>query len=129
MADPLGVMVYVVANLGFGAMASFLAGLSFLAYYRSPGQLSYALAGLGFSCIVLGGLVESAYTFVLQTDYLLSSSEFLFLQAGEDLIVAVGLGLLFLGITKHDPRSANRSDRAVPFDGEQYWELGDPFED
>lgn len=129
MTELYHILAYAAANIGFVVMCSGLAGLSFFAYYRKPRQLSYFLAGLGFSSIGLGGLGESMYTFVVQTDYILSSSEFLVLQAGEDVISALGLGLLFLAITQHRPGASKTENIAASSDEEKYWESGMPFDD
>ena len=112
---------YLVANVGFVAVGCLLAGLSMLAYRVQRGQKSYAIAGVGFGCIVLGGVTESAYAFLSQPDFLLSGREFLLLQAGEDIFVAVGLGLVFYAISKHDPDSSEVADGAAPGDGNDLW--------
>lgn len=129
MVDQTELVAYILANIVFVAMSGLLAGLSFYAYYRKPGQKSYSLAGLGFSCIGIAGLIESTYTFVVESDYLFTGSEFLVLQAGEDIIIALGLCLLFLAITKHQPKSSNSEAHTALPDEKNYWKSEKPFDD
>ena len=104
--------VYVLANTGLFVVSSVLAGLSFLAYHQSDGERSYRSATVGFGFVVLGGLVEPIYLFVVQKNETITETEMLLLQAGEGTLIALGLGFLFYGITRHDggpPNNGNRS--------------------
>jgi|AntRauTorcE11898_2_1112593.scaffolds.fasta_scaffold14094_2 hypothetical protein len=129
MADIYHILAYAAANGALVVICSVLAGLSFFAYYRNPGQRSYVLAGLGFSSIGLAGLGESMYTLVVGTDYLLSSTEFLLLQAGEDVGSALGLGLLFLAILRHRPEPSETERNAASSDESKYLDSEMPFDD
>lgn len=129
MIDRAAFLAYLLANVGFVAISGLLAGLSVLAYARNSSQVSYLIAGLGFTCIGLAGLFESAYTFVVEQDYLLSSSEFLVLQAAEDVIIAVGLALLFLAIAKHRQGASRAATDSARVGEERYWTSEKPFDD
>ena len=129
MIEHLASKSYLLANIVFVALSGLLAGLSFYAYYRRPEQLSYSLAGLAFSCIGLAGLLESSFAYVVEPDFTLTSSEFLVLQAVEDIIIALGLGLLFLAITKHQPKSSDSETHATLPKEENYWKSEKPFDD
>lgn len=129
MADLYYILAYATANVALVMICGVLAGLSFSAYYRRPGQRSYLLTGLGFSSIGLAALGESMYTLVVEREFLLSSSEFLLLQAGEDIFSALGLGLLFLAIVRHQPGSSEAGNIAASSDEQKYWESETPFEE
>lgn len=105
-------LVYVLVNAGFVAISGLLASLSFYAYRREPDQRSYAIATVGFGCIILAGLFESIYALVIEPDLVLTGSEFLYLQAAEDLVIALGLGLLFVAIINHDTDASRVEDDA-----------------
>ena len=93
----------ILANTVLFLIASVLTALSYLAYRRSDGQSSYRFATIGFGFVVLGGLVEPVYLFGVRGDYNLQETELLALQAGEGVLIALGLGLLFYAITRHNP--------------------------
>ena len=105
----------ILANTVLFLIASVLTALSYLAYRRSDGQSSYRFATIGFGFVVLGGLVEPVYLFGVRGNYNLQGTELLALQAGEGVLIALGLGLLFYAITCHDSRSSVADD-ATPTD-------------
>lgn len=129
MNSPLGSVIFVTTNLVFITVSSLLVGLSFLAYRRNGGQRSYAIATLGFGCIVLGGVTELAFTYWFEPDFVLTSTEFLYLQAGEDILIALGFGLLFYAITKHNAGSSDRTDCASSITEEDLWIAGESSDD
>lgn len=102
MVDSAALYAYILANVGFVVIGGLLATLSYRSYCHHPGQRSYAIAALGFVCVLLGGLFETTYVFYSGSDFLFSNAEYLSLQIVEDVLLATGLGLLFYGITQHD---------------------------
>lgn len=110
MVEPPELWAFVLANTGVFIFSSMLAALSYLAYRQSSGQLSYRFATLGFGLVVLGGLVEPAYLFGVSADYRLNATELLVLQAGEAILLASGLGILFYAITRHGAGSSSTVD-------------------
>ena len=120
MGNPPGFWVYLLANFGFIAAGGLMTGLSLLAYWHSPGQRSYGIATFGFGCVVLGGLAELLYTLRFEHDFLLSSTEFLYLQAGEDVLIAGGLGLVFYAITQYDTESTKERDLQSSVEGDSW---------
>lgn len=89
-----------------------LTTLSYLAYRRSGGQSSYQLATIGFGLVVLGSLVDPAYLFGRVVDVHLNRHELLLLSAIEDLLLAGGLGIVFLGIIRHDSSTSSSENDA-----------------
>lgn len=110
MARPPELWAFVLANTGLFLISSVLTTLSYVAYRQSGGKTSYALAVFGFGFIVLGGLVEPTYQLIVRGDYHLTGTELLWLQAGETVLIAVGLGLLFYAITHHRPGSSSAGE-------------------
>ena len=129
MGSPVEYLVYVSANVGLVAIGGSLAGLSFLAYWNDSGQRSYALAALGFGFVVLGGLSELLFTVLFSPDFILTRTEFLSLQAGEDVLIAVGLGLLFYAITQHETGAPSEADSATLAAEGDAWMPGEPYDD
>lgn len=84
--------------------------LSFLAYYLHPRKASYRYSTIGFTFIVLGGLISPVYRLGIRSDYHLDATQRLLLQAGEGILLAMGLGLLFYAITRHDASSSSVND-------------------
>lgn len=105
MAKP-ELWAFVLANIGLFIVSSVLTALSYLAYRRSNKQASYKFASIGFGLVVLGGLVEPLYQLVVRGDYNITGGELLLLQAGEGLLIASGLGILFYAITRHTTTSS-----------------------
>lgn len=101
MAEPPELWTFVLANTGLFLVSSLLTTLSFVAYRQSGGRWSYLLATAGFGFVILGGLVEPLYQLVVAGDYDVSGAELLWLQAGEGVLIAIGLGLLYVAITNH----------------------------
>lgn len=121
MARPPELWAFVLANTGLFLISSVLTVLSYVAYRQSDGQSSYFSAVLGFGFIVMGGLVEPLYQLIVRGDYHLTGTELLWLQAGETVLIAVGLGLLFYAITHHGSGSSSAGDdRARSGDGSLY---------
>ena len=116
MSEPPEVWAFALANLGLFVVSSVLTGLSCVAYRRSDGRRSYLLSTVGFVCVVLGGLVEPVYQFVVRGDSNLNATELLWLQAGEGILIAVGLALLFYAITHHESEPSPTRETAFEFD-------------
>ena len=113
MVKPPELWAFILANTLLFLISSVLAGLSYLAYRHSGGRQSYRNAAVGFGFVVFGGLVEPAYQLGVEdvkNGYALSGNELLLLQAGEGILIATGLGLLFYAITRHDDRSPEKDD-------------------
>lgn len=106
MTEPPEVWAFVLANIGLFIVSSVLAVLSYVAYRQSHGQRSYLISTVGFVFVVLGGLVEPVYQFAVRGDSNLNGTELLWLQTGEGILIAIGLGLLFYAITHHEPGSS-----------------------
>jgi hypothetical protein len=124
MVSEVGYWVYVFANIGVVSLCGLLGGLSLLAYYREPESRSYAIASFGFFTILLGGMTEIVYTVFVAVAFTLSANQFLFLQAGEDILITLGLGLLFYAITQHSPTSL-QEDTSVQLDASNdHWVTG-----
>ena len=112
MAKPPELWAFILANTGLFAITSVLAGLTYLAYRQSDARTSYLTATVGFGFVALGGLVEPVYQLGIQSDYALSGTELLWLQAGEGTLIAIGLGLVFYAITHHESGpSSDETDR------------------
>ena len=121
MAKPPELWAFILANTGLFIISSVLTALSYLAYRESEGG-SYRFATVGFGFVVLGGLVEPTYQLGVRGDYHLNGTELLLLQAGEGILIAFGLGLLFYAITRHgDGSASSEDDAAVATGGEISW--------
>ena len=101
---------FILSNALLFVSGSILLALSFLAYYRHPRYTSYGYSTIGFGFLVLGGIVSPVYRLLIHSNYHLNVHQRLFLQSGENVLVAIGLGLLFYAITRHDPPSSARND-------------------
>lgn len=115
MDKPPELWAFVLANLGLFLVTSVLTALCYLAYRRSDGRSSYRFATVGFGTVVLGGLFEPAYQLGIRGDYNLTGTELLALQAGEGVLIASGLGLLFYAIACHGSESSV-ADRSAATD-------------
>lgn len=110
MANPPELWAFILANTGVFLISGVLLGLSFVAYRQSHGQLSYRLAALGFGAVMLGGLVEPLYQLVVRGDTFVTQTELLWLQSSEGLLIAAGLGLLYVAIVRHTPASRGSAE-------------------
>ncbi|RBI58753.1 hypothetical protein DMJ13_25795 [halophilic archaeon] len=113
MARSPELWAFIIANALLFISGSVLVILSFLAYYQNPGVRSYWYSTLGFGFIVLGGSISPVYRLIIRTDYHLNAAQRLLLQAGESILLAVGLGLVFYAITRHDSDSTT-ADKSEP---------------
>lgn len=107
MANPPEIWAFVLANTLLFLISSVLGILSYVAYRQSDGQRSYLLAAIGFGFVVFGGLVEPVYQLVVRGDSSIDGTELLWLQTGEGVLIAIGLGLLFYAITHHESGSSS----------------------
>ncbi|MFH5797267.1 hypothetical protein [Haladaptatus sp. CMAA 1911] len=114
MARSLELWVFIMSNALLFVSGSILLVLSLLAYYQNTSSRSYRLSTIGFGFIVLGGIVSPVYRLLIRSDYHLNAHQRLLLQSAESILLAVGLGLLFYAITRHDPRSPGK-DGSGPF--------------
>lgn len=122
MGESPALWAFVIANLGAFLASSLLAALSYLAYRQSSGKASYKLATIGFGLIVLSGLVDVAFFFGVAVDHVLTGAEFFLLQAGEEVLNGLGLGLLFYAIITHDSSaSSTEDDHPAWMDEELSW--------
>ncbi|MFC6964165.1 hypothetical protein [Halocatena marina] len=94
----------------------------------SNGQQSYAIATVGFGCILLGGATELVVIYLFVPDFVLTGTEFLYLQASENVLTASGLGFLFYAITRHTTDSSKRP-YASSTDEEDVWMAEDLYDD
>lgn len=115
MAKPPELWGFVLANIGLFVAGSVLTVLSYVAYHQSDGRTSYLFATSGFGAVVLGGLVEPVYELVVRGDPNLNSTELLWLQTGEGILIAGGLGLLFYAIVRHDSRASRTEETPYEF--------------
>ena len=106
-------VAFVLANVGLFVVASAFVVLSYLAARRRR-RRSYRIATVGFGFVVLGGLVEPVYQLSVRGDYVLTRDELLLLQSGETFTLAIGLGVLFYAITRHDPAVRTASPNPRP---------------
>lgn len=122
MVNTLDFWAFILANTGAVTAGGLLAALSYLAYRQDPEKTSYRLATIGFGLVVLGSLVDPAYLLGWSVDFRLNSHELLVLTAIEDFLIAVGLAVIFLAITKHDPTASPRTDeRSSLIDEKMEW--------
>ncbi|WP_266082749.1 hypothetical protein [Haladaptatus caseinilyticus] len=105
MAKSPELWAFILSNALLFISGSILLALSFLAYYQNPRSKSYRYATTGFGIVVLGGIVSPVYRLLIRNDYQLNASQRLLLQSGKNVLLAVGLGLVFYAITRHDPGS------------------------
>lgn len=110
MARSPELWAFIVSNALLFISGSVLVTLSFLTYYQNPWVTSYRYSTIGFGFIVLGGVINPVYRLIIRTDYHLNAAQRLLLQAGESVLLAVGLGLVFFAITRHDSDSATANE-------------------
>lgn len=110
MAKSLELWMFIMSNALLFISGSILLVLSFLAYYQNTSVTSYRYSTIGFAFIVLGGIIGPVYRLLVRSDYHLNAQQRLLLQSGESILLALGLGLLFYAITRHDPRSSTTGD-------------------
>jgi len=115
MSRPPELWAFVIANTLLFIVSGVLALLSYIAYRQSDRQTSYLVAAVGFGIVVLGGLVEPVYQLVVRGDYNLNGTELLWLQAGEGLLIAGGLGLTFYAITRHGSQGVSTDEDGYRF--------------
>ena len=112
MAKPPELWAFVLANIGIFLVSGVLAITSYVAYRQSNRQTSFLVAASGFGLVMLGGLVEPIYELLVRGGTTIDETELLWLQTGEGIFIAGGLGLLFYAITHHDVgSSATEEDR------------------
>lgn len=104
---------FIFANTILFITSSVLMVLSYIAYSRSEMKTSYLFATVGFGAVVLGGLVEPAYQLVVKDGPGLERTELLWLQTGEGVLIASGLGLLFYAIISHDSGASSTEEETV----------------
>ena len=119
---------FVLANALLFVVSGLLASLSYVAYRESDGRSALLTAAVGFAFVVLGGLVEPVYQIGITggSDYGLTGTEFLWLQAGEGVLIAFGLGLLFYAITRYGSGSSSSRDERFPVSDERVGESDYP---
>lgn len=115
MDRPPELWAFVLANTGLFLVSSMLTVLTYVAYRQSDGRTSFLTAAIGFGLVVLGGLVEPLYQLVVRGDNIIDGTELLWLQAGEGLFIAGGLGLLFYAITCHRTGSSSPKEETYKF--------------
>lgn len=121
MAENPELWAFVLANIGLFVISSVLAGVSYVAHRQSDGQGSYRIAAVGFGFVSLGGLVEPVYQLLVRdgSTVTVTGTELLWLQTGEGVLIAGGLGLLFYAITHHDSGSPSVEKRTYTFDPQE----------
>ena len=120
MARPPELWAYVFAYTVLFVFSSLLAVLSYVAYRQSDGQQSYLTAALGFTSVVLGGLVGPTYQLGLKSGYGLTGVELLLIQTSESALIAAGLALLFFAITRHSSEPSPDGDVGPASDDHPY---------
>lgn len=129
MAESLELWAFVLANMSSFVGGGLLTALSYLAYRQSSGQASYRFATIGFGLVTLSCLFDPAYLFGVSVNLRLGATEFLILTASEDLVLAVGLGVVFYGITQHDTGTSMEDHRPTSIDGELVWKRDQSSDD
>ncbi len=110
MARSPELWAFILSNVLLFISGSILLVLSSLAYYQNPRSASYRYSTIGFGFIVLGGIVGPVYRLLIRSDYHLNVSQRLLLQSGVSILLAVGLGLVFYAITRHNSGSSSAGD-------------------
>lgn len=126
MSRPPEIWAFVFANLSLFIISSILTGMCYLAYRQSDGHRSFAIATIGFSLVVVGGLVEPVYILVISTNETLNQLELFLMQGVETIFLALGLGLLFYAITRYSsgPSSTEEEQYSLT-DEDRSWLGGD----
>ncbi|WP_227356675.1 hypothetical protein [Haladaptatus salinisoli] len=106
MAKPPELWAFILTNALLFITGCLLTALSYLAYYQNPKKSSYRYSTVGFAFIVLGGLISPVYRLGIRSDYHLDASQRLILQSAEAILLALGLGLLFYAVVRHDGSSS-----------------------
>lgn len=105
MAEPPEFWTFVGANLLVLLIGTGLTLLSSQAY-RRLGKQSLAYATAGFALITVGAVVDAIYDFGLRGVgnpggiYDVSARELLLLHAGQSVLLAVGLAILFVSLQR-----------------------------
>lgn len=120
MGNPPELWAFILANTGVFLISGLLVGLSYVAYRRSDGQPSYLLTAVGFGFVMLGGLVEPLYQLVIRGDNVINHTELLWLQSGEGVFIASGLGILYYAIARHPPASTSTDAGVQAIDERNY---------
>ena len=107
MARSPELWAFIISNSLLFISGAILLALSSLAYYQNPRYTSYRYSTIGFGFIVLGGILNPVYRLLIRSDYHLNTGQRLLLQSGGNMLVAIGLGLLFYAITHHDVKSSS----------------------
>lgn len=97
MAEPPEFWMFIASNALIFGLGGVLSALSYAAYRRN-GQGAMRRAAAGFALITAGGLIEAVYELGIRGSYHLSGRELLALHSVEGVVIAVGLGMLFLSI-------------------------------
>lgn len=93
-------VAYLLSNALVLLLGSVLTVLSASAY-RRMGDRSFGIASGGFVLITLGSVVEAIYELGIRQSLALTEGELLVLHAIEGLIIALGLGALFLSLRRY----------------------------
>jgi hypothetical protein len=91
---------YMLSNALVLVLGSVLTVLS-AAAYRRAGEGSFGIASAGFALITLGSVVEAIYELGIRRSVDLTGRELLALHAVEGVIIALGLGALFLSLRRY----------------------------
>lgn len=129
MGESLEMWAFILANMSSFMGGGLLTVLSYLAYRQSSGQPSYRFASIGFGLVALSCLFDPAYLSGVAVDLRPSGTEFLILTASEDLVLAIGLGVVFYAITQHDSGASSMADdHPASIDEGMAWKH-DPWDD
>lgn len=101
MAEPPELWIFIASNVGVLLLGGVLTALSFLAYRRSEGERSFGMATAGFGLVTGGSMVEAVYELGIRGSYELGGRELLALHTVESVLIAVGLGALFLSLRRY----------------------------
>lgn len=97
---PPELWAYVLSNLLLLGIGSVLTMLSVLAYRRMDRRALLG-AAVGFGVVTIGSLVEAIYELGIRGSYELSGRELLALHTVEGVLIAAGLGVLFLSVRRY----------------------------
>lgn len=113
MANQPELWTFVLANLVAVGLGTIMTGLSFYAYYLRQRRRSFRDATAGFGLLTLGMAVEPVYQLGIKHPSTPGGRELLVLQTGEAILLALGFGLLFYSIYRHDSDRSQQYTKEV----------------
>lgn len=100
MNEPPELWVYVVSNVVLLLLGGLLTFLSYRAYRRLD-RAPLRGAAIGFGVITIGAIAEAIYELGIRGSYELTGREMLALHTVEGVLIAIGLGIIFLSVRNY----------------------------